>query len=54
MNSSNITRPIDWWFNIIHSSYNLKYYWLEPPLLNQGSGIFFNQLLINSLKIHFF
>ena len=30
--------PIDHWFNYIKLKYNLKYFWSEPTLVDQGSG----------------
>jgi glycosyl transferase family 25 len=30
--------PIDHWFNFIKPKYNLKYFWSEPTLVDQGSG----------------
>jgi GR25 family glycosyltransferase involved in LPS biosynthesis len=37
-----LNKPIDHWFNLIKSKYNLKYLWSEPTLVYQGSetGIF--------------
>jgi len=36
-----ITHPIDWWFYIIQPNTGLKYFWSEPTLVAQGSGVLF-------------
>jgi GR25 family glycosyltransferase involved in LPS biosynthesis len=36
---SKIKVPIDHWFNNILTPYNLKYYWSEPVLIEQGSEL---------------
>ena len=46
-----IELPIDHWFNYVKRVYDLKYYWSEPPIVEQGSenGIF-NKSIVMSIR----
>ena len=41
LSQEEITHPIDWWFYIVQPNSGLKYFWSEPTLVAQGSGVLF-------------